>query len=124
MTQEDYNVWKADVNCPVGYVPGTEKYKRTQLQDCYKIKKEEPVRFRCIPVVNQTAQGLGQETKVTIEVYSGTEFLGHIREAEGYKGAVVVDRGPQDQFHDGGDVKASDPLQFTLRYQPYEDNAV
>ncbi|CEI39930.1 hypothetical protein FVEN_g2198 [Fusarium venenatum] len=124
MKQEDYNVWKADVNCPVGYVPGTEKYKRTQLQECYKVKNEEEVRFRCMPVTDQTAQGLGQEVKVVIEVYSGTEFLGHIREADGHKGAVVVDRGPKDKFQDKGDIKTSEPLQFTLRYQPYEDNAV
>ncbi|KAL6923987.1 hypothetical protein FSST1_001261 [Fusarium sambucinum] len=124
MKQEGYNVWKADANCPVGYVPGTEKYKRTQLQECYKVKKEEEVRIRCMPVTDQTAQGLGQEVKVVIEVHSGTEFLGHIREADGHKGAVVVDRGPKDKFQDKGDIKASDPLQFTLRYQPYEDNAL
>ncbi|GKU05131.1 membrane attack complex component perforin [Fusarium langsethiae] len=124
VVQDEKKRLREDVNCPVGYVPATEKYKRTQLQECYKVKKEELVRFRCTPVNDQTAQGLRQEIKVVIEVYSETEFLGHVREAEGYNGAVVVDRGPKDKFHDKGDVKVSEPLQFTLRYQPYEDNAI
>ncbi|KAF5246242.1 hypothetical protein FAUST_1359 [Fusarium austroamericanum] len=124
MKQESYEAWNADVNCPVGYVPATETYKRTQLQECYKVKKEEAVSFRCKPVNDQTAQGLAQEIQVVIEVHSGTEFLGHLREAEGHKGAVVVDRGPKDKFHGKDDIKAGEPLQFTLRYQPYADNGV
>ncbi|PTD10287.1 hypothetical protein FCULG_00007629 [Fusarium culmorum] len=124
MKQESYEAWNADVNCPVGYVPATETYKRTQLQECYKVKKEEAVSFRCKPVIDQTAQGLAQEIQVVIEAYSGTEFLGHLREAEGHKGAVVVDRGPKDKFHGKDDIKAGEPLQFTLRYQPYSDNGV
>ncbi|CAF3575217.1 unnamed protein product [Fusarium graminearum] len=124
MKQESYEAWNADVNCPVGYVPATETYKRTQLQECYKVKKEEAVSFRCKPVIDQTAQGLAQEIQVVIEAYSGTEFLGHLREAEGHKGVVVVDRGPKDKFHGKDDIKAGEPLQFTLRYQPYSDNGV
>lgn len=124
MKQESYEAWNADVNCPVGYVPATETYKRTQLQECYKVKKEEAVSLRYRPVNDQTAQGLAQEIQVEIEVYSGTEFLGHLREAEGYKGAVVVDRGPKDKFHGKDDIKAGKPLRFTLRYQPFAENGV
>ncbi|UZP45056.1 hypothetical protein NXS19_012868 [Fusarium pseudograminearum] len=106
MKQESYEAWNADVNCPVGYVPATETYKRTQLQECYKVKKEEAVSLRYRPVNDQTAQGLAQEIQVEIE------------------GAVVVDRGPKDKFHGKDDIKAGKPLRFTLRYQPFAENGV
>jgi hypothetical protein len=123
MKQEGYEAWNADINCPVGCVPVRETYKRTQLQECWKTRKELPVSLCLTPVDEQAAEGLRQEAKVIIEVYSGTEFLGHVREAEGQNGAVVVDRDPQDEFHGKDDIKATDPLQFTLRYQPYGKNA-
>ncbi|RGP69404.1 membrane attack complex component perforin [Fusarium longipes] len=118
-----FTAWNADINCSVGCVPVSDSYKRTQLQECFEPENEKPVRFHFTPVESQSAAGLGQKVKVTIEVYSDTEFLGQIREAVGQNGAVVVDRGSLGKFHDKGDIDSSEPLEFTLQYLPSSENA-
>lgn len=127
MEDHAYTAWNADVGNYMGHVPGRLffPYKRTQLQGIPPEKKTEtPVRLNIRAVKSQTEEGLRQETDVVIDVYTGSTLLGEIRGAEGVEGAVVVDRGAKDggMYRKDTDIVSSDPLVFTLRYQPHHLN--
>jgi hypothetical protein len=124
MADHAYTAWNADIDNYTGCVPGQAwfPYRRTQLQEIPPNETmETPVKFNIRAANSQTDHGLSQDTEVTIDVYRGSTFFGEIRGAEGEEGAVVVDRGAKDGslFRRDTDVVSTEPLVFTLRYQPY-----
>lgn len=126
MADYAYTAWNADIDNYTGCVPRQAyfPYRRTQLQEIPTKKIETPVTFHFRAVNSQTEDGLPQGTEVVIDVYAGSVLLGEVRGAEGEEGAVVVDRGAKDGslFRKDTDIVSTEPLVFTLRYQPYHLN--
>ncbi|KAJ9265492.1 hypothetical protein DTO212C5_6685 [Paecilomyces variotii] len=127
MADYAYTAWNADIDNYTGCVPRQAyfPYRRTQLQEIPTKKIETPVTFHFRAVNSQTEDGLPQGTEVVIDVYAGSVLLGEVRGAEGEEGAVVVDRGAKDGslFRKDTDIVSTEPLVFTLRYQPYHLNS-